>query len=81
MREKDKFGLIFKLLRWFCPHHLYEEIEGDLIQRFYRDVKKLGEAKAKTRLIWNTMRFFRPGIILRNRFSIESIICIWCGPI
>ena len=79
MREKDKFGLIFKLLRWFCPHHLYEEIEGDLIQRFYRDVKNLGEAKAKTRLIWNTMRFFRPGIILRNRFSIEvnNLHMVW----
>jgi putative ABC transport system permease protein len=71
MLEKNKFWLIFKLLWWFCPHHLYEEIEGDLIQRFYRDVKKLGEAKAKTRLIWNAMRFFRPGIILRNKFSME----------
>src|SRR5687767_11230814 len=71
MLEKNKFGLIFKLLRWFCPRHLYEEIEGDLIQRFYRDVKKIGEAKAKTKLIWNTMRFFRPGIVLRNKFSIQ----------
>ena len=24
----------FRLLRWFCPDHLYEEIEGDLLQKF-----------------------------------------------
>ena len=58
-------------LRWFCPTHVYEEIEGDLIQKFERDVKTVGEKKAKRKLIWNTIRFFRPGIILRNKFSIE----------
>jgi putative ABC transport system permease protein len=52
---------------------LYEEIEGDLIQRFHRDVRKAGEVKAKKKLIWNTLRFFRPGIILRNKFSMELI--------
>ncbi len=25
---------VLRVLRFFCPHHLYEEIEGDLIQRF-----------------------------------------------
>src|SRR5688572_2791650 len=63
--------LIFKFLRWFCPDHLHEEIEGDLLQRFHREVKRVGEGKAKGRLIWNTIKFFRPEIILRNRFSME----------
>ena len=26
-----------RVLKWFCPAHLYEEIEGDLIQKFNRD--------------------------------------------
>jgi len=65
----NKFG--FQLLRWFCPDHLYEEIEGDLIQRFDRDAKLHGEKKANRRLFWNTLRFFRPGIVLRNKFSVE----------
>ncbi len=62
----------FWLLRTFCPDHLYEEISGDLVQRFEKDSKKLGVAKAKRRLIWNALRFFRPGIILRSKFSNNS---------
>lgn len=60
---------IFKLLRWYCPPHLQEEIEGDLIQKLERDVKIYGERKAKRRLLWNTIRFFRPGIVLRGKKS------------
>lgn len=62
---------ILKLLRAFCPPHLQEEIEGDLLQRFTRDMKLFGEKKAKRRLLWNAIRFFRPGILLRNKFSGE----------
>ncbi|HZB12434.1 MAG TPA: ABC transporter permease, partial [Chryseolinea sp.] len=62
-----------RVLRWFCPSHMYEEIEGDLIQKFHRDVKKLGVEAANRRLLWNTIRFFRPGILLRNKFSLHII--------
>ncbi len=58
-----------RLLRTFCPSHLLEEIEGDLIQKFERDVTRYGRTRAKRRLLWNTIRFFRPGVILRNQFS------------
>ncbi|HEY5826181.1 MAG TPA: FtsX-like permease family protein, partial [Cyclobacteriaceae bacterium] len=74
-----------RLLSWFCPEHLYESIEGDLIQKFYREVKSsdhlpTGQAgskwsddytlrRAKRRLLWNVIRFFRPEIVLRNKFS------------
>ena len=33
-----------RILRWFCPPQIYEEIEGDLIQKFNHDVKQLGPA-------------------------------------
>ena len=62
---------ILNFLRWFCPSHILEEIEGDLLQKFERDIKSFGEGKAKRRLMWNTIRFFRPGIVLRNKFSME----------
>ena len=61
------FGL--KLLRWFCPPQLLEEIEGDLLQRFKRDMRLFGERRAQRRFAWNTIRFFRPGIFLRNKLS------------
>ena len=66
--EKDpSSGMALKILRWFCPSQLREEIEGDLLQKFERDKKKLGERKAKGKLLWNMVRFFRPGILLRNK--------------
>ena len=58
-----------RFLQWFCPPELLEEIEGDLIQKFERDVKSFGEGKAKRRLLWNVIRFFRPEIVLKNKFS------------
>lgn len=62
---------IFWILSVFCPEHLYEEIEGDLVQRYNKDIKVLSDAQATRRLLWNTLRFFRPGILLRNRFSLQ----------
>lgn len=61
--------LALRLLRIFCPAHLEEEIEGDLLQKYERDLKKFNVQKSKRRLLWNTLRFFRPGILLRNKPS------------
>jgi putative ABC transport system permease protein len=69
MDEVKPFSL--RLLRAFCPPHLLEEIEGDLIQKFNHDVKTVGEKGAKRRLIWNLIRFFRLGILLRNRLTMN----------
>ncbi len=41
MKEQPSTWML-KFLQWFCPNHLYEEIEGDLIQKFNRDVKNFG---------------------------------------
>lgn len=56
-----------RFLRWFCPAELHEAIEGDLVQRFQRDVKGYGVKKAQRKLTWTVVRFFRPGILFRNR--------------
>ncbi|MEQ9412477.1 MAG: permease prefix domain 2-containing transporter, partial [Cyclobacteriaceae bacterium] len=62
---------IIRFLRWFCPDQLLEEIEGDLFQKFEKDTEQLGLKKAKRRFIWNAIRYLRPGILLRNKNSIE----------
>ncbi|MGE0590029.1 MAG: ABC transporter permease [Cyclobacteriaceae bacterium] len=66
MKPLDHWSV--RLLRLFCPPHLLEEIEGDLIQRYEKDVEAVGDGKANWRLAWNTVRYFRPEILLRNRF-------------
>jgi putative ABC transport system permease protein len=63
--------IALRLLRTFCPPHLLEEIEGDLLQKFERDVKTFGEKKAKRRLLWNVIRFCRPGIVARNELTLR----------
>jgi hypothetical protein len=42
MRWRKMDDWIFWFLGVFCPDHLHEEIEGDLIQKYNRDVKTLG---------------------------------------
>lgn len=71
--------LPFRLLRLFCPPALREEIEGDLLQRYERDCAHASGAReasrrlarANRRLLWSTLCYFRPGIILRNHFSTD----------
>jgi putative ABC transport system permease protein len=62
-----------RVLEWFCPAYLYEGIEGDLLEQYDEDRAAVGNKTANRRLRWNVIRFFRPGILLRNRFSIRLI--------
>src|SRR5688572_1002668 len=61
-----------RLLRAICPDELYEQIEGDLIEIYNYEVKTVGKRKAKLRFILACFRFFRPGIFLRNKFSLNT---------
>jgi putative ABC transport system permease protein len=58
-----------RLLQSVCPAELWEGIEGDLTEQFETDTHSVGLRKAKIKLIINSLRFLRPGILLRNRFS------------
>jgi len=70
-----------RFLRWFCPPHLHEGIEGDVLERFDNDIdaamRQEGAVrarllrKARWNILLNILSFFRPSIILRNRFSYE----------
>lgn len=62
-----------RLLRAICPEEFYEQIEGDLIEIYNYEVKTAGKQKAKLRFILACFRFFRPGIMLRNKITIEQI--------
>ena len=69
MNEVSPPGWAIRFLQRVCPAHLWEGIEGDLLEQFQADVEELGVTRAKGRFIWNAFRFVRPGIILRNRIS------------
>ncbi|HEY0654936.1 MAG TPA: ABC transporter permease [Chryseosolibacter sp.] len=61
------FALSF--LEWFCPRQLHEGIEGDLLEQFEADVKRLGRWRAKAVFTFRVLQFFRPAILFRNKFS------------
>src|SRR6476659_5623052 len=71
MRNAPKWP--FVILKAICPAELLEEIEGDVTQKFMRDQVNNGYHKARRKLIINVLRFIRPGILLRNKFSLLSI--------
>jgi putative ABC transport system permease protein len=73
MNNSKPSCLVLRFLAWFCPPSLYEGIEGDLLEQFEEDEKLVGEKSARRRFVWNTLRFFRTGIVLRNRFSFTLI--------
>jgi putative ABC transport system permease protein len=70
-KKEDAPPFALRFLEWFCPRELYEGIEGDLVEQFESDRRELGERTAKRKLMLNAVRFFRPGIFLRNRFSVN----------
>jgi putative ABC transport system permease protein len=73
MKDESKLPpqWMLNLLRTFCPPSLCEEIEGDLIERYYLHCQSYGQARARWRLFRSVAGFFRPGILLRNKFMIQ----------
>jgi putative ABC transport system permease protein len=73
-RSNEKaLARILSLLERICPPHLYEGIAGDLEEQFIADSDAVGPKMARRRLTRNALKFIRPGIILRNRFTIRLI--------
>lgn len=73
MKEINPPRLATRFLHWFCPPELIEGIEGDLLEQFELDSKEYSEQKAGRRFFLNALKFFRPSIILRNRFRLQRI--------
>ena len=61
-----------KLLKFACPHELYEQIEGDLIEMYNHETRTLGSRRAKLSFIMKVIRFVRPGIVFRNKYKLPS---------
>ena len=51
-----------QFLRWFCREDYLEEIEGDLVEVFVKEVES-SPRKAKWKFSWSVVKYFRPGFI------------------
>src|SRR5579859_1571195 len=85
--KPPKWALRF--LAWFCPAPLHEGVEGDLLEQFEEDLRR-GEAsdgynlplacrKARRGFALGVLHFFRPDIILRNRFTFTLFTTVMIG--
>ena len=72
MNENRLIDWSLKFLRRVCPEELVEEIEGDLLQQFQRNLRVYGPAKAKFKLVMTTAWYLRPGILFRNRIKFPN---------
>ncbi|MEO9870950.1 ABC transporter permease [Ekhidna sp.] len=57
---------VIKLINFYCPPQLAESVIGDVWEQFLKDKERFSRFKSTRRLVWNALRFFRPGIFLRN---------------
>lgn len=57
---------IVQFIRLYCPPQLAESIVGDIWEQYLTDRERHSRPKAMRRLLWNAVRFIRPGIVLRN---------------
>lgn len=60
-----------RFLRAICPDEVVDQIVGDLIELYNNDIKSIGERAARRTLLMAAFRFARPGILLRNKYSLE----------
>lgn len=66
MKAKEKNQpprLPLAFFRWYCYPHLREEIEGDLLEYFHKQISQHGLKKARRLFVKQVFLLFRPGVI------------------
>jgi putative ABC transport system permease protein len=56
-----------KLFRWICNGDFYEELQGDLEERYYINVQRLGQRKAKSIYKTEVLKMIRPSVIKKSK--------------
>ncbi|MBA4850636.1 ABC transporter permease [Emticicia sp. BO119] len=55
-----------QLLVWFCAPHLLEEVQGDLYERFQKNLRLFGEKTARWEYIKGVLGFIKPFALKRK---------------
>jgi len=55
--------LLLRFFQWFCHPDYLEDIEGDLLERFERNINEQGYKKARIEFFKEVVKLFRLGII------------------
>jgi putative ABC transport system permease protein len=61
-------GWAIRILHWYCRPELAEDLEGDLNEYFYRNIKLKGITRARIIFILDVLKFLRPYTIRKLNF-------------
>ena len=59
----EPLSYIIRFFRWFCRPDYVDDIEGDLLERYYKHNENKGQLIANLSLFLEVMRLLRPGVI------------------
>ncbi|KYG75246.1 ABC transporter permease [Roseivirga spongicola] len=57
-----------RFLEWYCKPSLFEDLQGDLYEHFYRHIEDKGIRKAKLIFVLNVFKFFKPYTVKKLNF-------------
>ncbi len=62
-----------RLLEWFCAPHLLEEVQGDLYEKFYKNVRLFGNQIARKEFVVGVLGFIKPFALRRKKEVSQSL--------
>ena len=73
MKSKAKIPVFYAaLFKWFCKENLYEELQGDLEETFYKNVRTHGLKYARRKYRYEILKLMRPSV-MRDLNGINKI--------
>ncbi len=74
MKNQKQIPAFFsRCFRWFCRKDLYEELQGDLEETFYNNVKTHGLSFARKKYRYEVFKLIRPSVVGRNNSGIYTL--------
>ena len=61
-----------RLLAWFCHDDFYEELQGDLEEKFYSNIQQYGQRKARTQYRLEVLKLLRPSVAKKLRVQTQN---------
>ncbi|WP_305982059.1 ABC transporter permease [Roseivirga thermotolerans] len=61
-----------RLLTWFCHDDFYEELQGDLEEKFYSNIQQYGQRKARTQYRLEVLKLLRPSVAKKLRVQTQN---------
>ena len=57
-----------RFLEWYCKPSLFEDLQGDLYEHFYRHLEEKGKRRARLIFVLNVFKFFKPYTVKKLKF-------------